>query len=141
MYPQVHCPSSATGEGHCVGRGAGLLSVTGERWPALGKAWGGQEQTLSWMDLRAVADGEPGTMSLEAAGVGGEAGLCCLLAHKSLLHGCGTGDELQMSRRVFQVLCEITTALRFSSETTSYWGFSEIQGILDVALRIEIGSH
>lgn len=55
----------------------------------------------------AVADGEPGTVCLEAAGVGGEAGLCCSVAHKSLLHGCGTGDELQMSCRVFRCFVKL----------------------------------
>lgn len=36
------------------------------------------------------------------------------------------------------MLCEVTTALRFSSETTSDPEFSDIQGILDMAIRIEV---
>lgn len=102
-----------------------------------GKSVGRSGAELVW----AVADIEPGTVFLEAAGEDGEAGLCCLVAHKSLPHGCGTGDELQMYHRVFQVVCEITTALWLSSETTSDLSFSEIQRILDIAIRIEIGSR
>lgn len=79
-------------------------------------------------------DRQTGTMSLEAAGGDGEAGLSCSVSQKSLPHGCGTGDELQMYHRV----CEITTALRLSSETTSGLGFSEIQGILDMASELKL---
>lgn len=93
---------------------------------------------LPRMDLGAVADRDQAFGSSWGEW-GGKALL--LRGPQTLLHGCVTGEELQVYHRVFQVLCEITTALRFSSDTTSDLGFSEIQGILYTAIRIEIDGH
>lgn len=92
LYPQIHCQAVLQVKG-IVCHGAVLLSVPGEKWLVLGRAWTGQS--------RRSEDGPEGCSRQRTRDhiLGSSWGAWGGRANRSLLHVCGTGDELQMYHR------------------------------------------